>query len=115
MSTVLDALISTADASAANYALIGPKVMTRRQEEVYGLVTDAHRDGVVDMSTRELQQRWEAVHDGKRIEASTLSSTVHSMVASGRLRRTTKLRRCLVTGKTICPFFAPLQQAALIN
>lgn len=115
MSTVLDTLISTADTSAANYALMGPKVMTRRQEEVYGLVTDAHRDGVVDMSTRELQQRWEAAHAGKRIEASTLSSTVHSMVTSGRLRRATQLRSCLVTGKTICPFFVPLKQASLIN
>ena len=114
MSTILDALISTADTSAASYARMAPKTLARRQSEVLDVVVSLQRDGAADVSRREIQVEYELVH-GKRIDMSSVASTVHALVSAGRLVSVTKLRECRITGRDICPVYAPLQQASLIN
>ena len=115
MSAVLDALISTADTSAASYSLMSSKTLARRQREVLDVAVALQRESVTgDASRREIQARYELVH-GKRIDSGAISSTVHALVSGGSLVASRKLRECHITGKTICPVFAPAQQASLIN
>lgn len=114
MSTVLDTLISTADTSAESYARMAPKTLARRQQEVFDVVVELQREGADDVSRREIQARYERTHN-KRIDMSSVASSVHALVLAKRLQAPRTLRPCLVTGRDISPVFAVAQQAALIN
>lgn len=113
MSAVLSSLISTADTSRESYSRIAPKTLARRQREVFDIVLGLQRNGAVDVSRREIQASYERVH-GKRIDMSSVSSSVHALVSAGRLYSVPKLRECVVTGKTICPVAAPATQERLV-
>ncbi len=112
MSAVLDALVSTADTSRESYSRIAPKVLARRQRDVLDIVLGLQRNGAVDVSRREIQASYERVH-GKRIDMSSVASSVHALLAAGRLYSAPKARECLITGKTISPVAAAAVQAGL--
>lgn len=114
MSAVLDALISTADTSAASYALMTPKTLARRQREVLDVVLGLQRAGAADVSRREIQAAYERTHN-KRIDMSSVASSVHALVLAQRLQASRTLRPCLITGRDISPVYAVAQQAALVN
>lgn len=113
MSAVLSSLISTADSRSDAYAKAAPKLLARRQREVLDIVLGLQRNGAVNVSRREVQASYERVY-GKRIDMSSVSSSVHALVSAGRLYSVPKLRECLVTGKTICPVAAPAAQVGLV-
>lgn len=114
MSGVLETLISGADTSAASYARMQPASMSRLQSDIRAVVMELQSEGAADVSRREIQARYELKH-GKRIESSSVASSVHAMVLAGRLVSVSKLRECRITGRDICPVFAPLQQARLVD
>ena len=113
MSAVLDALVSTADTSRESYSRIAPKVLARRQRDVLDIVLGLQRNGAVNVSRREIQASYERVH-GKRIDMSSVASSVHALLAAGRLYSAPKARECSITGKTICPVAVVASQAGLV-
>lgn len=113
MSATLSSLISTADTSRESYSRIAPKTLARRQREVLDIVLGLQRNGAVDVSRREIQASYERVYS-KRIDMSSVSSSVHALVSAGRLYSVPKLRECVVTGKTICPVAVVASQAGLV-
>lgn len=113
MSGVLDALISTADTSAASYARMSPKTLAKRQRELLDVVVGLQHSGADDVSRREIQASYEYTHN-RRIELSSVASSVHALVLAGHLVSVTKLRPCSITGRDICPVYAPAKQARLV-
>ena len=113
MSAVLESLVSTADTSRESYSRIAPKVLARRQRDVLDIVLGLQRNGAVDVSRREIQASYERVH-GKRIDMSSVASSVHALLAAGRLYSAPKARECSITGKTICPVAVAATQAGLV-
>ena len=86
MSATLSSLISTADTSRESYSRIAPKTLARRQREVLDIVLGLQRNGAVDVSRREIQASYERVYS-KRIDMSSVSSSVHALVSAWSLAK----------------------------
>ena len=86
----------------------------RLQDELHDICLAAQRNGADDMSGREIQAAYERL-TGKRIDASSISSRINSLVAAGRLVRLDISRACKVTGNNILPVRVPATQARLVD
>lgn len=108
-----DAVTGPAKATRAEaLKAIGTGAFKQLQDAIEDIVLTAKRNGIDDLSGREIQQRYEAQYIGKRIEASTISSRVNSLIAANRLERGPE-RPCKVTGRNILPVRPVAQQARL--
>lgn len=101
----------TRQTSAQAHDAFGAHRAKKIKAEILDIVIAAARHGVDDLSGREIQQRYELQH-GKRIEASTISSRVNDLIASGLLERA-GARPCKVTGNNIAPVRAVAHQVRL--
>ena len=90
---------------------LGNKGVARRDSEILNIVLAACRNGIADLSGKEIQQRYEYEHS-KRIDASTISGCLTRLVSAKRLERSTP-RNCVVTGFNIVPVRAVVQQTRL--
>jgi hypothetical protein len=102
---------TTRDTRAASLDAMGHERMSKLSREVVDVVQRRHMHGDADMSMREIQAVYERLH-GKRIEMSTISSTVNRLVTSGRLARV-GVRRCAISGREVMPVCVVAKQAAL--
>lgn len=92
---------------------LGNAGKSKRDTEVFDIVVAAARNGVADLSGREIQQKYEFV-TGKRIDTSTISGCVNRLIAAKRLQRGPE-RACLVTGRNIVPVRPVVQQVRLVG
>ena len=92
---------------------LGNKGVARRDSEILNIVIGANRNGVLDLSGKEIQRRYEFIH-GKRIDASTISGCLSRLVSAKRVERTVP-RSCLETGFNIVPVRAVVQQTRLVG
>ena len=99
--------------SAQSLQAVGTQVFMQLQDKIKDICVAAQLHGKTDLSMREIQSQYELQH-GKRIEMSTVSSRVNSLVAAGRLVRLGVPRPCAITGRNILPLVAPLTQARLV-
>jgi len=99
---MFDAPTTTKHTSAQALESVGFAKLKLIQDEIAHIVRQAHALGVPDLSMREVQQRYEA-NTGRRIEMSTVSSRINSLVCAGRLKRLAEPRACHVTGRNILP------------
>lgn len=101
------------DTSAQSLAQVGMKNFALLTDKIEDICIGAQLNGALDLSGREIQARYEFLH-GTRIDASTVSSRINSLVAAGRLVRAGECRLCTVTGRNIHPVYVPLKQARLL-
>ena len=99
--------------SAQSLAAVGTPAFMQLQDKIKDICIAAQLHGKADLSMREIQHQYELVH-GKRIEMSTVSSRVNSLVSAGRLVRLSVPRPCAITGRNILPLVAPLVQTRLV-
>lgn len=110
----MDTAITTLDTSADSLKAFGIKRLSKQQQAIHDVVSQAARHGVVDMSLNEIRDRYEATH-GQRIDVGRVSARVSELVAAGRLVRATIHRDCLVTKHKCLPVSVPAKQAPLFN
>jgi hypothetical protein len=91
----------THQTSAQALGAMGNKPTARRDAEVCDIVIAAWRNGIADMSGREIQQVYEFQHS-KRIDTSTIAGCLNRLVTAKRLERVAE-RPCNVTGFNIAP------------
>ena len=92
---------------------IGLRNQKQQADKVLDIVVAAHRNGIKDLSLREIAKRWELVH-GVSIDVGTVSARVCNLIAQRRLVRVEEdARACSVSGKTVQPVSAPVQQARM--
>ena len=106
-----DTTHQTHHTSAQAKDALGNKGVARRDSEILNIVLSACRNGVADLSGKEIQKRYEFIH-GKRIDASTISGCLTRLVSAKRVERTVP-RACLETGFNIVPVRAVVQQVRL--
>lgn len=82
------------------------------QDLIADIVVAAARNGIDDLSGREIQQRFELIH-GKRIETGSVSSRVNALMAAGRLEHGPE-RPCRVTGRNILPVRPVVTQVRMV-
>ena len=100
------------DTSAQALDAIGLRAMAGQRRKIFDVVVAAQRSGAVDLSLREIQQRFE-LREGKRIDVSTVSARVNNLVAAGWLHRRSDIRPCRVTGHGVHPVYVLPQQERL--
>ena len=83
-----------------------------QQRDVLDIVVAAHRNGVADLSGREIQARYRQTYPGKDIDTGTVSARVNSLIAAKLLERCPE-RLCTITSKLIGPVRPVAQQARL--
>lgn len=110
---------TTAQSSAQALASVGLSNIKKLQDRIHDICIAAQRNGVLDLSGREIQQRYEqqySIEQGRdvRIEMSSVSSRVNALVSAGRLERLEVARACSVTGSNILPVRVPMMQARLV-
>lgn len=93
---------------------VGIGNMQGQQRDVLDIVLAAHRNGIADLSGREIQARYRMTHPGKDIDTGTISARVNSLIAAALLERGAE-RLCSITGKTVGPVRAVAQQARLVR
>ena len=103
----------TSQASAQAFGTIGNAGLKTSADKVFDICLAAQRNGIDDLSGREIQARYELLH-GKRIDSGTVSARVNALVAAKRLERLTFSRACSVTGRDIYPVRVPATQARLV-
>ena len=86
--------------------------MKGQQRDVLDIILAAHRNGVADLSGREIQARYRISYPGKDIDTGTVSARVNSLLAAKLLERGPE-RPCSITGKTVGPVRPVAQQARL--
>lgn len=92
---------------------LGMGVQKHQADRVLDIVIAAKRNGIKDLSLREIAERWHMVH-GKPIDVGTVSARVTSLVAAKRLVRVIyDARPCTVSGKTVQPVSVPTTQARM--
>ena len=93
---------------------LGTGAQKHQEDRVLDIVIAAKRNGIKDLSLREIAQRWHMVH-GQPIDVGTVSARVTSLVAAKRLVRVIyDARACTVSGKTVQPVSVPVRQAGLL-
>lgn len=98
--------------SAQSLQAVGTQGFMQLQQKIEDICIAAARHGVRNLSGKEIQQRYELQYG--RIEMSSVSSRVNSLVAAGRLVRSTQARPCCVTGRNISPVAVPMTQTRLV-
>ena len=93
---------------------VGMGALRGQQRDVLDIVIAAHRNGVDDLSGREIQARYRTTYPGKDIDTGTVSARVNSLVAAKLLERCPE-RLCSITGKTVGPVRAVAQQSRLVG
>ena len=91
---------------------MGLRAMARSNRAIFDICVGAQRNGARDLSLREIQQRYERLYS-KRIDVSSVSARVHSLIEAGWLHRRADPRACSITGRSVLPVFAPEKQARL--
>ncbi len=81
--------------------------------DVLDIVVAAHRNGVADLSGREIQARYRQTHPGKDIDTGTVSARVNSLIAAKLLERCPD-RLCSITSKTVGPVRPVAQQTRMV-
>jgi hypothetical protein len=84
-----------------------------QQRDVLDIVLAAHRNGVADLSGREIQARYRISYPGKDIDTGTVSARVNSLIAAKLLERCPD-RLCSITSKTVGPVRPVAQQARMV-
>ena len=97
--------------SAQSLARIGTQGFTQLLDKIHDICVAAALHGARDLSGKEIQQKYELQYG--RIEMSTVSSRVNSLVAAGRLVRSAVHRPCCVTGRNIYPVAPAMTQVRL--
>jgi hypothetical protein len=110
---------TTLHTKAQSLSAMGNVRQQQLQDKILEICLAAQRNGCRDLSGREIQARYEAyfsVIEGHpvRLDASTISSRVNSLVTAGRLVRT-ELRACSITGRNISPVAMPMKQVRLLG
>lgn len=100
--------------SAAARDHVGIGGLRGQQLDVFEVVVAAHRNGVADLSGREIQARYRMLHPGKDIDTGTISARVNSLIASKLLERCPE-RPCSITGVVVGPVRPVAQQARLVG
>ena len=72
------------DTSAEAFAALGNETRRRLSERLYESLRRAHKNGVRDMSRRELRD-YHNEHTGEWLELCSVASTVNALLAAGRL------------------------------
>ena len=98
--------------SAQALDAMGLRAMARSNRAIFDICVGAQRNGARDLSLREIQQRYERLYS-KRIDVSSVSARVHSLIEAGWLHRRADPRACSITGRSVLPVFAPEKQARL--
>ncbi len=98
--------------SAKALASIRTPDLKQLQDKIFDICLAAQRNGLDDLSGKEIQARFELLY-GKRIEASSVASRVNNLVTAGRLERLQQVRPCTVTGHDIHPVRVPMKQVRL--
>lgn len=94
---------TTADTRSAAHRALGNVALMSQLEMVYHIVkTYAHTKPDRGLTGREIQHYYNT-HNGKFVEASSLSPRINSLIAAGRLHRLSTARACTVTGKNVLP------------
>lgn len=106
--------VNTAQTSAQALNAIGQVRRKQLQDEIHDICVAAQRNGAADLSGKEIQSAYERLN-GRRIEASTISSRLNNLIAAGRLERVAQVRPCAVTGNNIHPVRVPATQARLVG
>ena len=107
------AVVTSLDAKAQVFWGLSPRLMAQFQGRLLAVLIEQHRQGVVNMSAKELRQAY-SVATGVWVDMSSISSTVNGLVKAGRVERLQLLRKCGVTGHDITPIRAVPQQQALV-
>jgi hypothetical protein len=82
--------------------------------DVLDIVLSAHRNGVPDLSGREIQARYRQTYPGRDIDTGTVSARVNSLIAAKLLERCPD-RLCSITSKTVGPVRPVAQQTRLVG
>ena len=93
---------------------LGTASMKGQQRDVLDIVLAASRNGVADLSGREIQARYRTTYPGKDIDTGTVSARVNSLIAAKLLERCPN-RLCSITGKTVGPVRPVAQQTRLVG
>lgn len=99
--------------SAQALDMFGNKGIGKRDTEILNIVIAANRNGIADLSGKEIQQRYE-FETSRRIDTSTISGCINRLVCAKRLERC-EARSCIVTGFNIVPVRAVVQQIRLVG
>lgn len=103
----------TRNTSAQALAEVGLKGQKFQADAVLDICIAAQRNGVKDLSLREIARRWEVMH-GRQIDVGTVSARVSNLISSKRLVRVQGDQRpCTISGKTVSPVSVPLKQDRL--
>jgi 1,2-phenylacetyl-CoA epoxidase catalytic subunit len=112
-STLQPATANTRQTSAQALDRIGLPGLKQLQDKLHDICVAAQRNGIDDLSGKEIQARYELQY-GQRIEASSVASRVNNLVTAGRLERVKVARPCKVTGRDIHPVRVPMKQVRLV-
>lgn len=100
--------------SAQALAAIGQRTVMNLQDRIHDICVAAQRNGMDDLSGKEIQERYERLYS-KRIDASSVSARINNLISAKRLERLTTVRPCRVTGHDIHPVRVPATQARLVG
>ena len=98
--------------SAQALDALGNKGIGKRDAEILNIVIAANRNGIANLSGKEIQQRYE-YQTSRRIDTSTISGCISRLVAAKRLERC-EARSCIVTGFNIAPVRAVAHQSRFV-
>lgn len=93
---------------------LGMVSLKGQQRDVLDIVLAASRNGVADLSGREIQARYRQTYPGRDIDTGTVSARVNSLIAAKLLERCPD-RLCSITGKTVGPVRPVAQQARMVG
>lgn len=99
--------------SAQSLEAVGLLGRASLMDKIEGICIARQRNGAQDLSGKEIQQLYEALH-GVRLESGTISARIAGLIDAGRLVRRPEQRLCAVTGRNICPVYAPAKQTRLV-
>ena len=104
--------MNTHQTSAQAFSSLGNMVLKTEADKILDIVLAAQRNGMDDLSGREIQARYELQY-GKRIDSGTVSARVNALILANRLSRSPIARICSVTGRDIYPVRVPATQGRL--
>ncbi len=91
---------------------VGVTALKGQQQDILDIVIAAHRNGIDDLSGREIQARYRMVHVGKDIDTGTISARVNSLIAAKLLERGPE-RACAISKKMVGPVRPVARQTRL--
>jgi hypothetical protein len=91
---------------------VGLRNLQRREREILDIVIAAHRNGVADLTGKEIQARYRVTHPGSDIDPNSISPRVGGLIAAGLLERMPS-RHCSITNVIVGPVRAVAQQARM--